>query len=710
MASSSDFYRPIHLESTMGMRLARIAIPLFIFGSLVLSSCGGSSPTTSPVQEEPIEMVDLGRSTLETIIDLEGVEGNFSIVTSLGESSQVSGGVFQLEVFGEGGQLAVVLSENSVPMLMGWPTPENPTISPRTTAKALVFFSVAGFSLPSEAQAEVLETMEDLPELDALEAAILSALQENQDAFAAEDAEITQLLADTVESLEVHLESVRLGRLLVDPTGSKSGLVLNSDKGVNSIYFANSYRRTSYAFIDRLSVIDDEGTETPSPATLTDFEIPSVQALGSTTSTAIDILFGRMAFEEITTDWTQLPMVEGAAKTRYRVCVVGPGMMQGALAQLTAAEVSKQQYVTQQFVVRDLFLPMVLNILVPNSSLDEMLGFVGGGDVVGDFIAIMGQNVPGIWDRAYSGDVKGAVSDALSTFISSSTFRNIVCDMLLQRIQDRAGFEVAQTAAKNATSLLNVMKVSDLLLQSFDSSTVGYSIAQSSMADIWTVDVTEPEVKLLPATSSIDNGETVELSVSAPELSGAGLNLVYEWSNSASYGNIADGIEGHVDNFDSTQSSVTYTAKNTGEGTDTITVSVYYLDGPAQSERVLIGTATATVEVEELQEYTVSGSTGSFGMQFVVDDNLDVYLNGNMIYSTGNGYSGGHYSFSFMASQGDTLRFVVRDTWGSCASLSRLYISRYPQSAVITDGFNLGCGRPGGDQGVVFDQSATIPF
>jgi hypothetical protein len=63
-----------------------------------------------------------------------------------------------------------------------------------------------------------------------------------------------------------------------------------------------------------------------------------------------------------------------------------------------------------------------------------------------------------------------------------------------------------------------------------------------------------------------------------------------------------------------------------------------------------------------------------------------------------------------MGSTGDFLRFVVRDTFGVCSSLSQVYVfNATGQSARADPGFNVGCGRPNTDQGVTHDVDFTIP-
>jgi len=110
-------------------------------------------------------------------------------------------------------------------------------------------------------------------------------------------------------------------------------------------------------------------------------------------------------------------------------------------------------------------------------------------------------------------------------------------------------------------------------------------------------------------------------------------------------------------------------------------------------------------------QFVLSGSVDGTA-PYHVDDDLDVYVNGVNIYfgtSIANTPTA-RAPIPFSANVGDALHLVVRDTYGGCARLSRLFltdsIGRY---ALVDPGFDLGCGRPAGNQGVVHDVTLPIP-
>ena len=106
---------------------------------------------------------------------------------------------------------------------------------------------------------------------------------------------------------------------------------------------------------------------------------------------------------------------------------------------------------------------------------------------------------------------------------------------------------------------------------------------------------------------------------------------------------------------------------------------------------------------------TISGSSNGSG-SLTADDDLDVYLNGNKIFTDPQPGVFPIAPIQIVANVGDTLRFVVRDTFGTCSSLKKVYLTNATGQSVLADpGFDLGCGRPLGDLGVTHDYSYVIP-
>jgi hypothetical protein len=124
---------------------------------------------------------------------------------------------------------------------------------------------------------------------------------------------------------------------------------------------------------------------------------------------------------------------------------------------------------------------------------------------------------------------------------------------------------------------------------------------------------------------------------------------------------------------------------------------------------LLASLAMLPVRAEAASQFTLSSSPNGSGT-ITIDDDLDIYLNGVQIYTDGTAPAGVRPPIAVSANPGDTLRFVIRDTYGACSSFSTIYLTNQTgQNTIVDPGFNLGCGRPSIDLGVVHDLTTTIP-
>jgi hypothetical protein len=583
------------------------AIPRRFWLSLALSvallgGCGDDDPTIVQTDDGggPLPPA-LGMHEVSGVIDAPAGARPARVANSLG-SVEPTDDTFTIDAFATGRQLTIGTSTKGTPMLLGWLDPDHTVLSSRTTVEVLLFYAAGGFAIPSEAQLEAMDLLTEMPELDALADTYEDLLVANPDVlletpadFVADVQELVEDLADTgrMPALGEYPQS----RGIIVTGASRSGLRVDTVTGINSITLTNTYRRLAHAYVNRVSIIDESGTETPSPAALTDFEMPSVQGLSGTIGTFVDIIYGNFAYTERSAEPLALPTVDGAVRTRYELTVVGPGASDGDLASLTTAQLGKQQEVVRTFVIRDLMLPLVLSVLIPNTNLDDYLDFVGGADVVQDFANVMAREVPGIWDQAYAGDITGAMQRAYNAITSGGTLRNHVFEIVLDAIADLGSAEAADAALGQAQSFIRIMTALDMFLAVFDATAVGSAVVASNRADVWQIDATEPVVKLTPEEASLAFERSVTFEATVPEAGGSGANLVYTWSCPGIVGTLTDGISGHVNDFESTQGTVTYRSGDGRPGTETIGVDVYALAGAGQGDRQYIGTARATITV-----------------------------------------------------------------------------------------------------------------
>ena len=91
---------------------------------------------------------------------------------------------------------------------------------------------------------------------------------------------------------------------------------------------------------------------------------------------------------------------------------------------------------------------------------------------------------------------------------------------------------------------------------------------------------------------------------------------------------------------------------------------------------ILLGTVfvSANTAVNATTSFTLSGSPDGTAT-ILVDDDLDVYLDGAQIYTDGTNSAGNRPPIHFSADGGSSVRIVVRDTYGDCSLLSPIYLT-----------------------------------
>jgi len=108
-------------------------------------------------------------------------------------------------------------------------------------------------------------------------------------------------------------------------------------------------------------------------------------------------------------------------------------------------------------------------------------------------------------------------------------------------------------------------------------------------------------------------------------------------------------------------------------------------------------------------QYTVSGVGGG---TFSVDDGLTIFDNGNVVFTDGDaGSTLTHPPVMFMGQQGDSITDQVNNTFGFCTGLDPLYLSCPGASApvLVDPGLVEHCGQPGGNQGISYTFTYTLP-
>lgn len=577
------------------VRSRRVASALV--GLLLAAWAGGCGGSDQPAGG--------GSATRSIDGTVTGADGVAMVLTSLGEAP-VAGGRFSVAGF-DGRQLVAAESANGVPMLLGWLGDGATELSPRSLAEVLVWLATLASIAPPDLHAELQALLADAAELDPLADAVAAALADDPDAFASDQPEVAAALAEVLAALAAagtaergsRAAQVYVGRLsralLINPTDAKSGLRLDTTGGIDTVTVFNAYRRLTHVSIDRVSTFDADGNETASPSHLTDFELPAVQGVSTTIGSFVDLIWGRTAYGEVSSQAVKLPNVDGVAKTRYELLVVGPGHLPGDGDRMDAQEQAKQREVTQIFIARDVILTLVLNWVIPASGVQSVLGSEAAKDATQDVVNLIGNSVPGAWDKAAAGDVSGALFDIYHALATSNSFRNALLQLALRLIAARLGKTAVEKIGGRVATLMKSMAAVDAALAGFDVTVIGSAIANSSIAEAWQVDVVRSSVRLDPEQASIEPRGIVDLTASVTDAPD-GTPFEYRFSTPGNVGQIRNATDTGTQ-ITSSQPLIVYEA-GSDEGSDTVTVEVFALAGPGGAEREKVGEATSMIEVE----------------------------------------------------------------------------------------------------------------
>ncbi len=650
-------------------RSLRALCGLAVSGAVLLTACGGggsdsaasAQATASPAL--PLLSTAPGNATVVMPAGVGLGADKVSVITSVDSATPAASGAVTLTSYVNGPQLAIVLSPAGNPMLMGWIDATHTTISAATTAQVLAYFALNGALMLNDAERQAL--IADLPGADgigALEAAVQSELAANVDAFAGPDAVLTQAVSSFATPYYVNAQagaaavSGRAKALGISITPSEqSGITVLQDPPF-AAHLSNSFRRRSFAFVDRISHTT-AGVDVADPLAVTKFEVPPVVGVnGGVTGALTDIMsayYGNQPTAYGSIDAPdggfKVPLVDGSDKTTYQVTVVGPGVSAGVAASLTAEQSAQLTDIALRGFVKDFMVPTMANGILGSGVVDFKAGqgtanaqFFADvlASVTTDFIAYLG-NAPTIRDKIVKGQWFDAGVDITSTVAGSGAVRT----MLIK------GFDVAVANASAAgvnfgptqgllTAFNKYMNAAGGVLQAFDSTLYIKDLANSDQADQWSVVVVAEKVALNPPASNIDVGGTVLLKASVLGVEDTS-GYSYHWTTTTQVGDLTE-IGGlsrlHEHDFCSNSSEAQFVYKIGAKhgATDTVTVQVYSGTACDPTRGTLLGSKSATVAFDVTTvNVALRQPWTDTGLAVVPGQQLTITTAGTMNYWTG---------------------------------------------------------------------------
>jgi len=536
-----------------------------------------------------------------------------SVVSPWASVSVTESGEFAVPVLPGGPQLVLAVAESGTPALLGYLDEEHTTLDLRSTAEALLFMTLKVGILHPDHQLQVLELLRQDEGLETLVDALGAALEGGAEG-----------LVDSSEAVSEAIENVALSLLqapadkpdgqfmvLIQPSERLSGLTVLNAGGLNTVQIMNEWRRRARVFIDRISYVDDvTGAVVDSFQQLVEpFAMPPVAGVGGGfIATLSDLASGTFAYEPVYSDPYELPVYPGSRKTLYHLAAVGWGAGAGDEDKLNEKQENALWAVSTETFILDVLFPSVFAIALPiKSGFDAQAIWqpVQASDRWLDLLNTV-PNIPGFTAAMKAGDAWGALNVVLQYLIATKSFQDLIIgtciDVMIdletdgkltpEQIESYTGF------INKLGVLLNALNIANLVLAVGDEAYLIKNLMSANRADQWEIEVTPPNVKLLPKEATIELLGHVELHALIPDLEGPGGEapiIFYHWNNTGTAGTLNDHM--HVGNdFDSSSSYVLYAADLDETGTDTVTVEMFR---KYKGENISLGKATATIEVQE---------------------------------------------------------------------------------------------------------------
>ncbi|MDJ0654436.1 MAG: hypothetical protein QNJ40_09805 [Xanthomonadales bacterium] len=414
-----------------------------------------------------------------------------------------AGGAFSL-LTGDAPQLAMAVQSNGDTLLMGWFGVGYDTLSTRTTAEVLLYYYLgASFTHPFLYRQIIDRIPNDVAVLDQLEAVIAAELTNDPSVLENGSAAIVQALNSAVDTILTDALSgksvpTRKG-VRVTPSDSQSGLDIIQE--FQSVRVQNNRRRPAYAYLERTVCRGSSSC----PPLAHEFSISSITGITSLAAGISEV--GRMiagltdelplAYTPTSSDREPLPLLPGATEIDYRLTVVGAGLMPGDFGLLTPAQQTKAREINLQFVVQDLLIPFLLNVLLPANGerLNQLYGNESAGGIVGDVSNLLLGN-SAFASAIQNGQFQQAFRIGAEAVLTSGSLRNRFIELVFEGVAVRNGPGLVRQYLDRAARAVAVLGVVDGVLATFDLTVAGSALGSSDAANIWTLTVTPVPVTL----------------------------------------------------------------------------------------------------------------------------------------------------------------------------------------------------------------------
>lgn len=622
-----DFFHPHRYKSiTQPFTIMKSKIYLLLFLTLFLgvNSCKDTEiPDQPPITDNPdpdpeptnLPTLDINVVFPENVnIDLTGAKviGGLKEFGLQGNSSKVF-------VTQGNSQLAFLQDKDDNILLLGFINDKNKTLSVQSSAEALAFLGLAGFTLPASVQRRYPDEATSFPGMDEFKKKLSDLYVSDPMLFTTE-----KYLADLenfVKSIYERGEEIdiRARQINVDPTGYKSGIQVY-ENDFQSILVRNQYLRDAHAFLYKMSFKDKEGNKTVlfesknfnqsfNPAIVSETPIDAANKSGGVMGVITDQIAGNgleVFMKE--TGPISISLGENESEAEYALRVVGPTFNNFAQNRMTTKELDKYTELALQTFLKEALLPAVTFIINRNMKVDGDDAWPL--DLLNSVTTSFIEQYPDVVKKVEEGNYREALKETLENVIinpaqdaAADKAKEKLLNMIYSKYAKEPEFgnfyddKEIQTKKKTA-KFLKAFELMERALQAWDTGRLIAHLHNASPIEEFTVTARQHDIKLLPKEASVTVFTNKDFTVETKTELSDGQAFLYKWSTSGTYGTIRDNIGNNGKEFENGQKTVTYRAEASNipdDAKETITVVAYVKQGPNETK---IGEATSTFTVK----------------------------------------------------------------------------------------------------------------
>lgn len=666
-------------------------------GAFGLAACGGGGdaggptgtdgtpvtpPVTPPVQpptqppQRQNSPIPEGSKTIGGTVSLppgSALSLSDLAVDVLTQTAYVSStGAFTVGISQSGPSLGLLLDKNASPVLMSMFDPASSTyaVSSTTTAAALLFYAVDGFTFPPEQQSRILSLITSDPETAKLGAVIATAVASDAQAIVNGAAPIAPAIAQSLNTMLGLKPAVRAAErvataaavptlMTLQPSGEINGLMIDQDINTTSVLLSNIKRRPGKVYVYRMGTVPNNNTNPVNPdvpATLVrgPFDLPSTERLELFNALKDFTTFfkGKSPWTPVTIPPILLELEENAVRSTYQVVVLTSAFkwVSGDFfepsffrAKPFEREVARWRTDTEalflQTIVGDMMFPMILLMLgagtiqVSRAVLAQVVASAAQA-YRGEFNNVLRNLKYGSLANLREGMIgviEMAFRDDLAVDIWSRNVQQVIsgADARALKAQNLA---LQGTRLSRAASVFKKVFAPLFALESFFTASDLGAVA----LDFWGSEIGTTSVALLirqklnlrPENPRIGSGERVSFNVTNPaNLTGT---FEYDWTHTSLFAQFSAQGEANVGKSIRT-SKRDVDLVTTGSDRDPITVTVIGYN-TITGQRVEIGRAATTVQFLMVAQITPTNPVLSRGQQRVFVVTVDGELPSDVSY------------------------------------------------------------------------------